>query len=196
MDSYKIVVKFFLQGPSASKLDEVVPVFHGWIRDHAILDHLLVDVADYQHVHHGPGIVLVAHEANFAIDDQEGRRGLFYQRKTPVEGDFRDALRTAFSAALSACARLEDDPALEGKVRFKTDEALFRIADRLLAPPTQETWEDVKPQLERFVADLFGVPVKLEPRLDPQKLFEVRITAPGAPSVKSLQDRLNTVAVT
>lgn len=196
MESYKLVVKFFLEDPSALKLDEVVTVFHRWIRDHAVLDHLLVDVADYQHVHHGPGIVLVSHEANFAIDNQDGRLGLFYQRKTPIDGDFRDALLAAFGAALSACSMLEEEPSLQGKIRFNTDEALFRIADRLLAPATPQTWDDVKPSLERFVDELYGVPVTLQPRLDPQKLFEVDIKAPGAPGVKALQNRLNTVAVT
>ena len=47
---------------------ELVPVFHRWIQTGAIPGHLLVDVADYDHVPEGPGILLVAHEGNLGID--------------------------------------------------------------------------------------------------------------------------------
>ena len=42
-----------------------VPVFHDWIRRGAV-EGLLIDVARYGHVHHGPGIMLVGHEGDYA----------------------------------------------------------------------------------------------------------------------------------
>ena len=50
MDSSKLAFKFFLENPAALKPGEVVPVFHNFIQTHSIPDHLLIDVADYEHV--------------------------------------------------------------------------------------------------------------------------------------------------
>ena len=44
------------------------------------------DVADYSHMHAGPGIVLVANDANVSIDESDDRRGLLYSRKSPLSG--------------------------------------------------------------------------------------------------------------
>ena len=84
MITHKIGIKFFFTGPATKPLAEYIPVFHGWIRRQALAGHLLIDVHDYSHVHHGPGILLVAHEANLSVDEAEGRRGLVYLRKQPA----------------------------------------------------------------------------------------------------------------
>jgi hypothetical protein len=84
MTTHKIGIKFFFSGPATKPLAEYIPVFHGWIQQQALPGHLLIDVHDYSHVHHGPGILLVAHEANLSVDEAEGRRGLLYLRKQPA----------------------------------------------------------------------------------------------------------------
>jgi hypothetical protein len=199
MDSHKLSVKFFATDDSAVDLAAFVPVFHGFIQRHAIPDHLLIDVADYQHVHHGPGIVLVSHETNFSTDTAEGRIGLMAQRKQPIEGatTLQDRLAHVTSAALRACALLEQDPALAGKLRFRTDEILFRLHDRLLAPNTPETYRAVEPDLRSFLSTLYpGDEVSLEPRHAPQTLFEVRIRLTSSPPVSDLLERLEALAPT
>jgi len=60
MEAHKIVIKWFVDNPGALQQSEFVPIFHSWIQAQAIPDHLLIDVADYQHVWSGPGTVLVA----------------------------------------------------------------------------------------------------------------------------------------
>src|SRR5205814_1119849 len=122
---------------------------------HALADHLLIDVADYKHVPEGPGTVLVSHEANIYTDQGEGRLGLLYFRKQPFAGaaTFAERLRATFRDALEACNLLEEEPALHGRVRFRTDELLFRVYDRLLAPNTDETFAEVKPELEAFLSE-------------------------------------------
>ena len=55
MKSEKLQIKFFARPNAAFELETVVPVFHRFIREHAF-DELMIDVADYKHVHHGPGI--------------------------------------------------------------------------------------------------------------------------------------------
>ena len=86
MDTHKIIVKFFVEDASRIRGEQFVPIFHAWIQQQAIPEHLLIDVADYQHVYGGPGTVLVAHEANFSMDREEGRLGLMYTRKQPASG--------------------------------------------------------------------------------------------------------------
>jgi hypothetical protein len=83
MSTYKYGVKFFFTNAS-KPLKDFIPVFHGWIQRQALPGHMLLDVHDYSHVHHGPGILLVAHEANLSVDEAEGRRGLVYIRKQPA----------------------------------------------------------------------------------------------------------------
>jgi hypothetical protein len=189
MDSSKLVVKLFVEDSSRVELEAVVPVFHSWIQNHAVEDHLLIDVADYAHVPNGPGVVLVSHEANIYLDQQEGRPGLGYWRKQPIEGTFRDRLRFVFAAALNACARLEEDDRLKG-VRFRTDEIVFRINDRLLAPNTPETFATVRSDLETFLTELLAAPVRLEHRSAAKELFEVRIRTGTSAGVKPILGRL------
>src|SRR2546423_15285818 len=114
MDSHKLVLKFFLDDPSAVPETSFVPVFHSFIQTHALPDHLLIDVADYTHVPDGPGTVLVSHEANLYMDHSVGGRlGLMYQRKQPIAGagTLRDPLATGFSFGLRAAGRVEEEPA-------------------------------------------------------------------------------------
>jgi hypothetical protein len=188
MDSSKLVVKFHADDTSRIAPDEILPVFHSWIRSQALPDHLLIDVADYSHVRDGPGVVLVAREANIYFDRFDKRTGLSYWRKQPLEGSFTDRLRFAFGAALEAAALLESS--LADRVRLRTDRATFQINDRLLAPNTPETFAPVAPQLESFLSELYQTEVQLQPGSDPTKLFAIRIDAPGAPDLKTLLERL------
>ena len=97
MESYKFGVKIFFANQQDRELTEFIAVFHGWVQRQALPGHLLIDVHDYSNVHHGPGILLVAHEANLSIDEAEGRRGLVYVRKQP--GTLRDTMAAARAAA-------------------------------------------------------------------------------------------------
>lgn len=199
MDSHKLILKFYAQDTAAIDMATVVPVFHAFIQQQALPDHLLIDVADYAHVHEGPGIVLAAHEANLYLDEGEGRPGLMYQRKQPLPGthNLRDRLAPVFAATLRACARLEDDPAFAGRLRFRTDEVMLRINDRLLAPNTPETFRTVEPDLRAFLSDLYpGEAVTLEPRYAELTLFEVRIRAEHSTPVKDLLERLEALPAT
>jgi hypothetical protein len=76
---YKFGVRLFLTGPAPS-LKDLVPIFHGLIQRRALAGHQLIDVHDYSHVANGPGILLVAHEANINFDG----RSLTYIRKQPA----------------------------------------------------------------------------------------------------------------
>src|SRR3989442_9663839 len=120
MDSFKFGVKLFFTNPAAKPLKDFIPVFHGWIQQQSLPGHLLIDVHDYSHVHHGPGILLVSHEANLSVDEAEGRRGLVYIRKQPA------TLREIVEAARQA-AKLLGEP-------FNSDTFEIFVNDRLATP--------------------------------------------------------------
>ena len=173
MSTHKIAVKFFVDDAAPVSGDVFVTVFHRWIQQQAVTDHLLVDVADYAHVPDGPGTLLVAHEANIAMDRDEGRLGLLYQRKQPLAGDFATRLRTVVAIARDACRRLESDPSLKG-MKFRTDQLLIRLNDRLAAPNTNETLQQHRRDIEAVAAETLGVrAVTLQRPDDPRVLFQV-----------------------
>jgi hypothetical protein len=196
MNAHKISVKFYAEDDSHLASHEFVPVFHSWIQNHAVPEHMLVDVADYAHVHNGPGTLLVAHEANFYADRIDGRLGLTYSRKQPAPGAFIDRLRQAVTAELEAAVRLEDDPRLAGKLKFGTGEVTIRVPDRLLAPNTMETYNQVRGDIEQVATDLYGAGnFDVEHVLSEKLPFEVRIIASASlPDASSLLNRLSFAA--
>ncbi|MGH7213340.1 MAG: hypothetical protein ACREIT_00960 [Tepidisphaeraceae bacterium] len=190
-DAHRLGIKLFVENSSAiEKITDFTPVFHSWIQTKA-LDDLLVDVADYSHVPEGPGILLVAHEANYAMDAGGNRLGLYYARKRPLEGSFEQRLRAALRATLVAAEKLEQEPSLAGRLRFRTDELLFRINDRLLAPNATATFAAVRPRLESVLTDVFGAkPAGIEHNADAEVCFEVRVTLPKSEPIGQLLARL------
>jgi hypothetical protein len=188
MEATKLQVKFFVETPDKLELDRYVAVWHEWIRD-KVLDELLIDVADYGHVHNGPGILLVGHAADYYMDLGGGRPGLLYSRKRDTSGDPQARVDDALRRGLIACQKLEAEQKLG--VRFRGDELLFRINDRLRAPNTESTFEIVRPALDAALKKLFhGDGFSMHREGTARELFSVRIKAPGAPPAAELLQRL------
>lgn len=176
MDLQHVNVKLFVDG-SEEALEPLVPIFHRWIQE-KVCEELLLDVADYRHVHAGPGIVLIGHQANYSVDNTENKLGVLYNRKTVFEGTNQDRFVQATRAALNACRRLEAEPKLNGGIRFNRKEIQLLINDRFLAPNVPETRAAFEPELKDFCAKLFGggdYSVSYEE--DPRKRFGVSLEA-------------------
>ena len=86
MDLQKFGIKFFLKNNKSFASKDCIPVFHQWIQNKSISDHLLIDVADYSHVLDGPGVMLMAHEGYFSLDQENLVPGLLYMRKIDLKG--------------------------------------------------------------------------------------------------------------
>jgi hypothetical protein len=142
MELQRIGIKLFADSSAPIPVRDFIPVFHSWIQKQAIERHLLVDVHNYSHIHHGPGILLVAQEGNFSIDMADGRMGLLYYRKKSGS-DIASVLKTAFAA----CRLLESDTAFGGRLRFRSDEMWIVANDRLLVPNDDPTFEQLKPSI-------------------------------------------------
>ena len=184
---YKIQVKLF-STLNADAL-EYVPIFHRWIRNHE-LDELLIDVVDYSHVKHGPDVVLIGHESDYAIDRAMGKLGLLYAQQRGQNAPGNPWLG-AFKRALHAGVRLQSESAPTTPLAFRTDEITLRVADRLLAPNTDVTFDRLKPEINGALRTLFGSTAFSIARTgSPRELFSVEVRAPGAPPPAELLSRL------
>jgi hypothetical protein len=163
-------VKIFAAGPV--DLGPAIPVFHRWIQERACPE-MLIDVADYRHVPRGPGVMLIGYEANYSLDETRGRLGLLYSRKQ-AGGDAQQNLRQAYDTAIAACRRLETEPEFHGKLKFDAGESEISINDRLLAANSEETWRELKPELDRFLTGRFDS-YFMERRGEPRELFCVGV---------------------
>ncbi len=197
MESHKLAVKLFFrqdQDPAALSGPAIVPVFHSWIQEHAVSDHLLIDVADYAHVPDGPGTVLVSLEANWSTDRARAGRGCCTSVSNPCPGISASGC-AVLAAVLSSALRLEEHPTLKGKIGFGTDELLFRVHDRLLAPNTAEMFERVRPELQAVLRELYpSGQVTLDHHPSEFTLFEVRIKTTESPDLQTLLARASAPA--
>lgn len=189
MNAHKLQAKLFLD-PAAGRvpLESFIPVFHSWIKRRA-LPELLVDVANYAHVPKGPGVGVVGHASDYFLDESEGRPGLLTSRKREAPAP-AERLSDLFRRALHAALLLERDPALAGKVRFRTDEILFRINDRLAAPSSEATFAEVRPALDALCTKLLPGGHRLALVGNARQLFSVQINAAAPADLETLLGRL------
>jgi hypothetical protein len=186
VNASKLQVKLFFDG-ARPPLEKFIPAFHDWIKHHK-LPELLIDVANYAHVPKGPGVALIGNDGDYYVDDTDGRPGLLYSRKREVPPE-AERLTDAFRRVLHAALLL--NKSFEGKLRFRTDELLFRINDRLLAPSTEATFASVRPELDAFCSRLFaGGGPQLALAGGPKQLFAVKITSDGKADLETLLSRI------
>jgi hypothetical protein len=184
-------VKFFVEDATGIDDASFIPVFHGWIREHRLGDRLLIDVTDYRHVHHGPGVMLIGDQAHYGMDRAGGRLGLKYDRKRDAPGDPVAKLEEAFREALAAAIAMEQEPVFGGRLRFRTDLAHVRVVSRLAATNGPEAFAASEPALRAFFGRLFGGDVTIAPLdADPRAPFGVEVRAAAPAPLLSLLSRL------
>ena len=179
MELQHVNVKFFVDGELTADLEEFINIFHRLVAEQA-MDEMMIDVADYRHVPEGPGVIMVGLEADYAIDHKDGRYGLRYNRKAPLEGSNQDRLRDAFEKARKTCTLLESE--IDGVKFSRTDFELF-INDRALAPNTPETLDAARPEIESFLREGLGQSdFEISFESEPRKLFGavIRLAQPAA----------------
>jgi hypothetical protein len=194
-------IKVFVEAGRTPDLEKLILLFHEWIQAQETAGEpragegisgreMLIDVADYRHVHRGPGIVLVAHEALISLDLAEGRPGLLYNRRAPLALAPPGCLAAILSRALFYALRLEDacprDPALQ----FNRRQLEFCVNDRAIAPNTPETFQSFRPLLEELSSRLDLGECLLEHHPDPRRRFRVLMKTFKALDFRSALDRL------
>lgn len=187
MNLQHINIKFFIEDPETVNLAEYSAVFNSWIQKH-VLEELLIDVADYLHVHHGPGIMLIGYEADYSLDNRAGRLGLLYNRKAQLDGAAQEKLAQAVRAALTAAQILEN----ENGLKFNFSEVQVVVNDRLLVPNAAETFAALEPELKSFFDRLYnGAEYSLTHNADPRERFTVNVEAESSFDVETLLKNLS-----
>lgn len=175
-DLQRINIKVYFEDAQALSAEESFRIFNSWIP--TTPDEVLIDVADYSHVPEGPVTLLVGHDANYSIDNYHAELGLLYSRKQPADGDLSTRLTSALRAVLKACQRLEAEPSLAGKVKFRGSEILLIANDRLNAANDAESENALRAELEPVLAKLFaGAEYAIERDATPQLRLNLRIRA-------------------
>lgn len=187
MNVQHINIKFFVENPDEVKLEDYSEVFNNWIQRH-VTEELLVDVADYQHVHNGPGMILIGHEANYSLDNTAGRLGLLYNRKAQLDGSIQEKLAQAARAVLTAAQLLEEENGIE----FNGQEVQIIINDRLITPNTTETFATLEPEFRKFFDKLYGgAECTLTQNTDPRERFTINVKTPARFDVGALLKNLS-----
>lgn len=190
MDFHKINVKFFAEKGSEIPLHNFIPVFHRWIQEDK-LEGFLVDVTEYTHVHQGPGVLIIAQEANYSVDEALGKRGFMYAQKRVPEKSAGDYLKTAFRRALQAASFLENEKEFAGKLKFSTGHFEVTINDRLAAPGGSASQAEIEKHLKPFLDGLYGAgSYQLTGEKDPKKLAGFEVKAKSNPETKDLLAKL------
>ncbi len=181
----KITVKLYLQDADSLSAEAAFRVFNSWIA--ASRDDVLIDVADYSHVGIGPITLLIGHYANYSLDTDGGEKGLLYARKQPREGDLNTRLKDALKAALDACAKLEAEDELAGKVHFRANDLQIVANDRLQAPNSDAAAEDLRTALDPVLNQLFaGGEYSVERDSAQSQRLNLRIRAKGSFDTQTL----------
>lgn len=172
-DLHRFDVKVF-----ATKAENIGPydlmrVFQRWIQKHTIPG-VLIDAADYSHMHNGPGVILVAHEFNVSLDRVGGRPGLLYHQKQPLEGDFAARIGQVIHSARACAELLQGEPEMQGKLAFDLKRFLFIANDRARTPDTKS----LTAGLETAARSVLGGGVSLEVwQGDPRERIAIEVRA-------------------
>ena len=182
MNIQHVNIKFYLENPETVNLADFAAIFNMWIQNQR-LEELLIDVADYLHVHNGPGIMLIGHEADYSLDNRAGRLGLLYNRKEQLSGTTEEKLTQAVRAALTVAQILEQ----ENGLKFNGSEVQVIVNDRLLVPNTTETFASLESDLKAFFDGLYGgAEYTLAHNPDARERFTVSVKTPSNFEVDTL----------
>lgn len=190
MNIQHVNIKFYLENSETVKLADFAAVFNTWIQKQR-LEELLIDVADYLHVHNGPGIMLIGHEADYSLDNRAGRLGLLYNRKQQIEGTTEENLAQAVRAALIAAQILEK----ENGLKFNGSEVQIVINDRLLVPNTAEIFAALEAEFKSFFDKVYnGAEYSLSHNDDRRERFTVNVKTESKFNVDTLLKNLSVEA--
>ncbi len=187
MNLQHVNVKFYLENPETVNLADYAAIFNAWIQQQR-LEELLIDVADYLHVHNGPGIMLIGHEADYSLDNRLGRLGLLYNRKEQLDCTNQEKVVQAVRAALIAAQILEK----ENGLKFNGSELQIIVNDRLLVPNTEETFAALESDIKSLFNQLYdGAEYSLSHNRDPRERFSVNVKTESKFDVDTLLKNLS-----
>jgi len=168
----RLGVKFSLKQKPKLQPADILPIFQRWIQEHAVPG-MLIDVIDYKHVVEGPGVILVADEADYAYDQGDGQAGLNYIRKRDLPDNLSAALRLSFQHALQGAQALAAEA--PGDLVFDYSSAKISFLDRMNYRNQPEVFAAVRAEIAEILSEIYSAPVDVtRVNDDPRRLFAVR----------------------
>ncbi|HEX4024763.1 MAG TPA: hypothetical protein VHX52_08685 [Steroidobacteraceae bacterium] len=190
MDLHKFGIKFFVADGERLDILKLIPMYHRWIQQELLSD-LLIDVADYSHVPAGPGVMLIAHEGNYALDETGHERGVVYYSKHRLAGELPERFAQVASKALKAAQLMSTDAQLEGALKLPGNRLQFFANDRLVAPNTDAAYAELEPAFRTFLDRLYaGARCTLAREADPKERLSLHVQAEGEVALETLLARL------
>ena len=191
MDLHKFGIKLFAVDANGFDILRLIPMYHRWIQQ-KMLEDLLIDVADYSHVPAGPGVMLIAHEGNYALDETGHERGVVYYSKQPLRGELPERFAQVARKTLKAAQLMTGDAEVNGELKVSGNDLQFFANDRLVAPNTDAAYAELEPTLKRFLDRLYGgAPYTLVRESDPKERLSVRARTAAPVDLETLLARLN-----
>ncbi len=174
----RLGLKFSLAKEPQLQPADIVPIFQRWIQEHTV-EGMLIDVIDYKHVVDGPGIVLIADEADYAYDLSDGQVGLHYVRKRTLPDNLADALRLSFHCALLAARALEAEA--PGNLVFDYRSVKINFLDRMHYRNEPAVLDAIRAELVETLGQIYNAEVDIaRVSEDQRRLFAVRATVSAA----------------
>ena len=135
--------------------ESLIPLFHDWIRNNVMDDHLMIDVADYRHVPNGPGVMLIAHEAHLSVERLGGDPGLCYQSKKDVLNEASAQFEMALRHVAKAASRFISGDS-SSSFQFSKRKFILLSTSRLELKNTKEAFEKISNDVLVMLEKVFG----------------------------------------
>jgi hypothetical protein len=187
METERFCVKFFAQSDTDINDEIFINIFHEWIR-YQKLGGVLLDVADYRHVPNGPGMMLITHEINFAMDRTNGHFGLFAQQKMSQADNRQDQMLALIRATIAFGALLGSDWRVKKNLSLEGGQFHLMSNNRLVVPNSDSAFANILPDLEAAASVIYPGQNISVTRLenDPRERLTAVVDAGASMSLKEL----------
>ena len=151
MELDRVDIKVFVSNPESVRWSDFTEIFTRW-RDED--SERWLDIADYLHMPHGPGLLLVGTDVHVSMDNRHGRPGLLYSRRLPLSGSTRERIVAALRETLEFAAKMEGESSLS--LRFGTDALDFVVNDRVQFPNDVDGFTALRGDLSDALSEVWG----------------------------------------
>lgn len=175
-DLQRIDLKVLAEAPADLSLDPFLAIFSRWRKQQDESD--WIDFADYAHMPHGAGIMLIGKQGSFSVNLDDPGIGLLYSGRKDFEGSFEQRVAEAFRRCLRLTKPLLAEPDYPKQLKLLPSSWEIFINDRLNFPNTDETDRRLRGPIESALDTLFGANgYAMERDKDPQRRYAFSVRA-------------------
>lgn len=186
----RIQIKILADAPPGLSLEPFLEIFGRW-RHEQDDPAQWVDLADYAHMSHGPGVVLIGHRISIGFDTDAPQPGIVFTARKGMSGSHGERISAAFRWCLELSRRLTAEETFSANVRLRTGEIELRFTDRLATPNAASTDAELRPAVTQVLDALFGSGgYTLAPEKDPAECYGFHVSASKSEGLDALLARI------